>query len=77
MTRGNDVFESTTSYGPDNPDVGWILYDSGSSGSTRYIVVKTFYDAVDPFYNSYYLTYEDSYYSRCYEEDGFIGIYNP
>jgi hypothetical protein len=76
VTRDSTLYESTTSYGPTTSD-DWVLYDSGTGGSTRSIIVKTFYDDSDPFYNSYYITYEDSYYSRCVEEGGSVYIYNP
>jgi hypothetical protein len=75
IIRDNTLFESTTS-GLSNP-ADWIRYDSGTQGSTRYIRVLTAYDQWDPYHNSYYLTYEDSPYSYCSEEGGYIYIYNP
>jgi hypothetical protein len=76
VTRGLDLHESTSS-GLSSPD-SWILYDSGTGGSTRYIRVKAFYDQFNPYHNSYYLSYQDSTpYSYCSEQGGSVYIYNP
>jgi hypothetical protein len=75
IIRDSTLIESTTS-GLSDP-AEWIVDDSGTQGSTRYIQVITAYSPTNPYHNSYYLTYEDSPYSYCSEEDGYIYIYNP
>jgi hypothetical protein len=76
VTQGTTLRESQTSPGPDSPDVQWI-YADWTSGSNRYYWVGAAYDTVNPFHYSWYLTYQDSYYSYCSEEAFYVYIYNP
>jgi hypothetical protein len=75
VIRGTNLIESTSS--SLSSPASWILGDTGTGGSTRYIQVKALYSPWNPYYNSYYLSYEDSPYSYCSEEDGYVYIYNP
>ncbi|MBI1177972.1 hypothetical protein GC207_11115 [bacterium] len=62
-------------YSSSGPTADWIVYDSGTGGSTRSIWVYDLQNTT--FQNVYFLTYGSSYYSDCWEQGGNVHIYNP